>query len=454
MSFKRIIIIGAGPAGLGAAYRLKGLGYENWVIYEKEDYVGGLSSSFKDQKGFVWDIGGHVIFSGNERFNSLVDFLIGKDFISHKRESWIRIMDRWVPYPFQNNIHHLPEHLTDECLQGLLHAQKHEKGTANFQDWIYKTFGKGIARIFLVPYNTKMWAVPLEIMSYDWINERVSIIDLEKLKKNIALKADDVDWGLNSWFRFPLHGGTGSFFNKFGPFIKDRIVYKRRVTCVDIDSRTVVTNGRYKDIYDILINTSPLDLFVSMIKSKRINMAPLRRKAEQLRHNSIYVIGIGLKKRIKGTKCWVYFSEKEIPFYRMTYFSHYSPHNVPEGNTDVYSSLMCEVSFSKDNPLGQKNIVDLTIRGLINAGILSKSDTRLIVSKFLKKIDYAYPIPTLGRNDILRSVQPFLEKNAIYSRGRFGAWKYEIGNMDHSTMMGIELIDRLLKGKEEQIWTR
>ena len=66
MSPERIIIIGAGPTGLGAAYKMKELGYENWAVYEKEEYIGGLSSSFKDEKGFTWDIGGHVMFSGDE----------------------------------------------------------------------------------------------------------------------------------------------------------------------------------------------------------------------------------------------------------------------------------------------------------------------------------------------------------------------------------------------------
>jgi len=76
----------------------------------------------------------------------------------------------------------------------------------------------------------------------------------------------------------------------------------------------------------------------------------------------------------------------------------------------------------------------------------------LIVSKFIKKIDYAYPIPTLFRDESLKAIQIFLEKNGIYSRGRFGAWKYEIGNMDHAVMMGIEIVERLFFGNKERVW--
>lgn len=105
----KIVILGAGPCGLGAAYRLNELGYKDWQIYEKNNYVGGLAASFKDDKGFTWDIGGHVIFSHYEYFNRLLAKLLGRDYIEHQRKAYIRIMNRWVPYPFQNNIRYLPK---------------------------------------------------------------------------------------------------------------------------------------------------------------------------------------------------------------------------------------------------------------------------------------------------------------------------------------------------------
>ena len=119
---KKIIIIGAGPTGLGAAHRLYELGYKDWEIYEKNPYIGGLAASFKDTKSFTWDIGGHVLFSRYEYIDRLVDKLLGDEYLLHVREAWIWLLDCWVPYPFQNNIRYLPKDAVLECLLGLIRA--------------------------------------------------------------------------------------------------------------------------------------------------------------------------------------------------------------------------------------------------------------------------------------------------------------------------------------------
>ena len=97
--------------------------------------------------------------------------------------------------------------------------------------------------------------------------------------------------------------------------------------------------------------------------------------------------------------------------------------------------------------------MDRTIDGLVKAGILEGGDRDLIVSRWLHKADYAYPIPTQTRDEALRQIQPSLESNGIFSRGRFGAWKYEIGNMDHSVVMGAEAADRIVNNQAERLWT-
>src|SRR5437879_3483730 len=119
----KIIIIGAGPTGLGAGYRLKELGHKNFHIYDRLGYVGGLASSFTDTAGFTWDIGGHVMFSHYKYYDKCFDDLMGADFQLNMRESWVRMFDTWVPYPFQNNIRYLPKEVACECLTGLVEAQ-------------------------------------------------------------------------------------------------------------------------------------------------------------------------------------------------------------------------------------------------------------------------------------------------------------------------------------------
>jgi len=444
---KRIIIIGAGPTGLGAAYRLNELGHSNWAIYEKSNRVGGLSSSFTDEHGFTWDLGGHVLFSHYPYFDSLVEKLLGDRFIEHRRECWIHLKNRWVPYPFQNNIRYLDPEDQLDCLIGLAGVWKGGKTAANFAEWIHETFGDGIARLFMLPYNFKVWATPPEKMDKGWIAERVSVVDFRKVLENVIMSRDDKDWGPNSTFKYPVKGGTGALFKAFVPFIEQKLVLSKEVESIDTGRKIIRFPDGSTDNYDYLINTMPLDKLVGLIEPKSPSAV---KAAEELHHNGVFVVGIGVKKPTVGTKCWSYFPEGNVPFYRVTNFSFYSPWNVPDGDTSTYSSFLCETSFSRYKPEDEETIVERTIEGLIRTGYLVQDDKRNIVSRWLYRIEYAYPVPTLARDKALSSIQPYLEELDIYSRGRFGCWRYEIGNMDHSVMMGVEVVDRLLEGKDEQ----
>jgi len=432
----KILIIGAGPTGLGAAYRLQELGYRNWQIFERNDYVGGLSASFKDDKGFTWDVGGHVLFSHYEYFDLLLDNILGRDYIEHNRQAYIWIMNRWVPYPFQNNIRYLPKNKIIQCILGLLQTKSRKDNPHNFKEWIFSIFGCGIAKYFMLPHNYKTWAHPLEEMPYDWIAERISVIDIKKILGNIVFCRDDTGWGPNSRFRFPLSGGTGEIFKRFTPYIKDHLFLKKEVVKIDTENKEVIFCDGDKRRYDVLINTMPLDEFI-----KRSELVQFFEMIKELKHNSVFVVGLGIKKRCPSNKCWIYFPEDNCPFYRITYFSNYSPNNTPEGG---YYSLMCETAYSEYRPKDKDKIIEDTIQGLINTKILSEDDKKHIVSTFLIDAGYAYPVPTLKKNKVLQSIQSYLEQNDIFSRGRFGAWRYEIGNMDHSVMQGVEVVNKIL----------
>jgi hypothetical protein len=178
----------------------------------------------------------------------------------------------------------------------------------------------------------------------------------------------------------------------------------------------------------------------------------LREAATLLEHNDLLVLGIGMKKKIDTGKCWVYFADPEMPCYRATFFSHYSPFNVPNGDTEHYSSLMCEMSI----PLGQTVDVEHTyekmLTGLVRLKILDESDRARIISRYHRLVPYCYPIPTLDRDKALAILQPALMEQGIYSRGRFGAWRYEIANMDHSVMMGVEAANHVVRGEKELVF--
>jgi protoporphyrinogen oxidase len=462
----RIVIIGAGPTGLGAACRLHELKCENWALYEASDHIGGHAASHVDSAGFLWDEGGHVIFSHYPYFDRLIDETLGKEVHECVRESWIVCGEpsfgrsspgpssseaSWVPYPFQNNLRHLPKDVQLRCLLGAAKAAANGKAanSQNFEEWILATFGEGIAETFMFPYNRKVWTTPLARMSKSWIAERVSVVDFKRMLENVLYERDDVGWGPNSKFKFPLHGGTGEIYRRIASRFPHKLHTGKKLTEVDTARRTVSFSDGTGDKYDVLISTVPLDLFATMLKPARPELLDA---ANHLEHNGLLVIGLGLEKPIQTSKCWIYFSDADMPAYRGTYFSHYSPFNVPSGDISRYSSLMCEVSIPQGKSIDQEGAFDGVTNGLIRAGILQPSDRNRIVSRYRRQIDYSYPIPTLERDQALGVLQPALLKENIYSRGRFGAWRYEVGNMDHSVMMGVEAVDHALSGAQENVF--
>ena len=219
----RILIIGAGPTGLGAGYRLAELGYQDWDILEASDYVGGLATSFTDDAGFTYDIGGHVMFSHYRYYDELVDRLMGSDYTELNREAWVWMENRFIAYPFQNNIRGLEPQTVFDCVTGLIEAQRHDHRPTNFAEWIDAVFGAGIGRHFMVPYNFKVWATPAELMNYVWIGERVSVVDTEAILRNVILGEDQASWGPNNTFRYPLRGGTGFLYDGMRRFVEPNL---------------------------------------------------------------------------------------------------------------------------------------------------------------------------------------------------------------------------------------
>jgi len=436
----RIAIIGAGPTGLAAASRLQELG-SDWALFEAEQHPGGLSASFAHD-GFTWDLGGHIVFSHYRSYDAMLNAMLPpRAWIEHERRSFVRLMSRWVPYPFQNNIACLPPAEREECLAGLETALKafFPEPPSNFQEWIDRNAGKGIARLFLNPYNAKVWAYPPETMSAHWLGDRVARPDIRSIRRSIESEDTDHRWGPNSTFRFPAQGGTGEIWRRLAATLDERRThYGAQVVRVATRERFVtLADGRNIE-YDALISTMPLDLLVALS-----DMPEMARQLRGLVHNSAYVIGYGLSGSIPkeaGGMCWLYFPEPEDPFYRVTMFSHYSPANAPAG---CYS-VMAEVAESPVKTVNRGDVVASSLERLRAAGLVGAGDR--VVSCWVKRLERAYPVPSLGRDAALEVLRPALEARSVYSRGRFGAWKYEVGNQDHCFAQGLECAERLTRG--------
>lgn len=490
MNDHEYLIIGAGPTGIGAATRLQEKGLD-WVLLEAENHFGGLSMSFRDDQGFTWDLGGHVQFSHYDTFDRYMDLALGADgWYTHQRESWVWIKKRFVPYPFQNNLHRLDPDDRWACVEGLLEAWQRAQGalrdtgyeirdpgykirdmgygnretqcdkseasgsripypvsltphpaSRNFEDWMLATFGPGITELFMYPYNFKVWAYPPSQMDAHWIGERVSVPGLGGVVKSICLNRDEVSWGPNKVFRFPKKGGTGSVWEAIGKTLEAKRVHLNcAVTEIDVKNKRVKTSDGKTFTYKHLISTIALNHLISLAPGV-VDAS----KAGALRYSATNVVGVGMNGPTPDhlkTKCWMYFPDGNSPYYRVTVFTNYSPANAPRPGEQW--SLMTETSESPMKPVQQDSLVQETLLALEEDGLIV--DRESICSVVHKRLAQGYPTPFLGRDAVVDPMLRAFEAQGIWSRGRFGAWKYEVANQDHSFAQGYECVERLAAG--------
>lgn len=443
---RRIVIIGAGPTGLAAGYRLQELGYRNFLVVEAREKVGGLAASETSPNGFTYDIGGHVLFSHYEYFDRLFDKLMGDDYQELVREAWVWMCGRFVPYPLQNNIKDLPKEMVLEILMGLVEAQKTPlklDEIENFEQLINKQFGAGLAKYFMMPYNFKVWAHPPRMMNKEWIGERVALPSLERVLGNVVLDRNDAGWGPNNTFKYPRYGGTGGLFERIVPYIREHLRLNTATVGVDLQNKTITMADGTVERYDVLMNTMPMDKFVRLCGDQA--PSAVREQADRLRHSGSFIVGVGVDRPANTSKCWMYFPEGDCPFYRVTYLSNYSPEVVPDITRQ--HSLLAEISHSEFKPEDRESIIQQTLDGMLNTRLLQEEDMDRIADTFLIERDYTYPTPSLERDAALRTIHPWLHEHDVFSRGRFGAWRYEVGNMDHSVAQGVEWANRVVLGQ-------
>ncbi|KAJ3003213.1 hypothetical protein HKX48_001872 [Thoreauomyces humboldtii] len=468
-----VLIVGAGPTGLGAAKRLNQLGSQSWLVADSFETPGGLASTDVTKQGFLFDVGGHVIFSHYLYFDEVLDEALPQadDWRHHQRVSYVRSCQTWVPYPYQNNISMLPKEEQVVALSGMVDAYVASKIGAgkpkNFDEWIVRNMGEGIANLFMRPYNFKVWAVPTTMMQCEWLGERVAAPDLKLSLGNVIHSKVAGNWGPNATFRFPAKDGTGGIWKAVAKTLpQDRIHTSTTITRIDTARQQAHTSDGSVVTYKSLLSTMPVDKLVGLLDPPRPDLVA---RAKNLFFSKTHVIGVGIRGERPasiGDKCWLYFPEDDAPFYRATIFSNYAEANVPaqavkiptlhraDGSPSTgtdeggpYWSLMFEVAESSHKPVNSETLVQETLKGAISTALLQPSDE--IVSIYYRSFEYGYPTPTLERNAQLDVLLPALKELNIWSRGRFGSWKYEVANQDHSFMIGVEAVDNILIGAPE-----
>ena len=305
-------------------------------------------------------------------------------------------------------------------------------------------------------------------MQCSWLGERVAAPNVKLVTKNTILGKTAGNWGPNATFRFPAHGGTGNIWINVAKTLsssKTRFGDNGRVQLVDAEGHRALLGDGTTINYRKLINTMAVDSLVECMRDDE-----LIKMSKGLFYSTTHVIGVGVRgsrpERI-GDKCWLYFPEDNCPFYRATIFSNYSPNNQPPASKNLptqqmadgskpasseakegpYWSIMLEVSESAMKPVDTPNLLADSIAGLINTEMLRPGDE--IVSTYHRAFDHGYPTPTLEREGVLTQLLPALEAKDILSRGRFGSWRYEVGNQDHSFMLGVEAVDAVVNGSVE-----
>lgn len=305
-------------------------------------------------------------------------------------------------------------------------------------------------------------------MQCAWLGERVAAPNVKAVTSNVILNKTAGNWGPNATFRFPARGGTGGIWIAVAntiPKENTRFGEKGRVAKVNANNKTVEMADGTTIGYQRLVSTMSVDFLAGAMADQE-----LISHTKELFYSTTHVVGVGIRgsrpERI-GDKCWLYFPEDNCPFYRATIFSNYSPHNQPESSKALptiqladgsktqdteakegpYWSIMLEVSESSMKPVNNDTLLAESIQGLVNTEMLRPNDE--IVSTYHRRFDHGYPTPSLEREGALTKILPKLQEKGIWSRGRFGSWRYEVGNQDHSFMLGVEAVDNIVNGAVE-----
>jgi protoporphyrinogen oxidase len=426
-----IAIIGGGLTGLSTAHHL---GRKDWCIYEKENRAGGLCRT-ESRDGFLFDYTGHWLHMARPETRTLVNRLLAANLEAHVRDTWIHSQGTYTRYPFQSNTYGLPVETVRECLLGFIeaHCRKGGKRPHDFQEWILQAFGKGIARHFMIPYNTKLWTVPPRRLSCDWLGKYVPKPDLEQVITG-ALTDQASGMGYNASFHYPKKGGIQSLVDAFLASLPGkRVQVSHEIVRVDLRKKVLVSAGGETHPFEKLVVTSPLRRFVELLSSPPPST---KTHARTLKHNRVVNFNFGLSRQAGDGMHWVYFPESKYPFYRVGFPSNICPSMAPPGAGSLYT----EVAFRGAGGLPEGELRQQVVRGLVRAGILRNAGE--ITTQLTLHIPCAYVIFDHDRRKAFTRVRSALAARNVFVAGRYGAWEYSA------------MEDAILWGQKAARWAR
>lgn len=424
------LIVGAGLAGLSAAYHLKG---RNHIIVESDAEVGGLCKTYQVD-GFHFDCTGHLIHFRTPEGKQLLMELVGDRVARHERKAAIFLEDRYTPYPFQANTYGLPPEVVKECLLGFVQTmlQKRKRKIGNFQDWIHETFGDGIAKYFMFPYNEKIWQHDLRDIALDWVNWSIPKPNLEEVF-NGALGIQNRQFGYNPVFFYPVQGGISLLPNSFP--ITGKLILDNPLVKVDLKKRRVTLRDGQTIAYRYLLSTMPLHALLMALDNSTPSILSAR---DKLKYISVLNINLGIQREAVVPHHWIYFPEKDKPFYRIGCPTNFSNAVAPAGT----SSLFLEVSLRPSQQQDVPGLVRDSVNALKRCKILRDDDAILTTYPILLK--YAYVIYNKDRRKTVEKTMKHLNRYDVHSFGRYGSWIYS--SMEDAILEGKAIAEKLTSG--------
>lgn len=419
-----VLIIGAGPTGIGAAYRCQQLDAD-WLLIESATGPGGMSASVTDDFGFTWDLGGHVLHSHFDTFDKAVAES-GVPLLFPQRNGWIWTNTRLVPTPIQHQVDELPTDLRP-------HAPAN-----HLAEYYQNQFGTKLTDEFFRPFQEKMWATPLETVDHSWTSLRNGSTERNvpsmRLKQNHAVKQRDT-------FPYPA-GGTGALWAAIAAhFDQHRLQYGISLTGLDADHHIAHLSNGDRVQYSSCVSSMPLPALL------RVAGSPHAKRAETLIANEVFVVGLGFNGEPPDTladKSWLYSPDRDVAWHRATMLSNYDQANAGVGRW----SILFEVGRSQFRQVPDHKALADCRAALHSLG----ADLDRLASTWTRTVAMGYPVPTLGRDPFLAEINAELASKDIRSRGRFGGWRYESCNQDYSFMQGIEAIDAFHEATPENVY--
>ena len=459
----KVLVVGAGPCGLGAALELTKHHPNDFLVVDPGESPGGSASSVSTDEGFTFDLGWHMLFP-HKRYSEFRDLIkelpIEWDESLPVRGVWVR--NRFLPYPAQRNLHRLPvvtmlRALASISMQRMRSAKSSKDAIdtpgGDLDTYLDSEFGGYLKDLLMGPINQKQWAHSPKYLSDVWVRQRsgsqtrnVAKLRIRRTLKNLLMNGDDVGWSKDEMVLYPSAGGAGAIWSALANKIpQERMLLGRRVKSISLVEKIAVLDSGETIRWDSMVSTMPLDTLLRCIEDDIL----LKQKADRLVRARASLFGFGVKGDIPADYAGMqtcHVVDADAPFWRISFPMAVSKGNGPEG----CFSVLCEVSEPGSSEESSIEKLEWQVVGsLVRMGLLASRGTK-VISRWATTLNHGYPVPFLGRDEVLEDIQPRLEAHGIYSRGRFGAWRYEISNQDHTFMQGTEAVRRILFGTREE----